>query len=119
MKEVVVIPESKERRYTEPRLTHRGQIFRDLLRRTREAKGLNQTDLAERLKMSQVLISRCEVGDRKVDVLELCAMCEAMEVDVVDFVRDLSRELREHEINPGSPDFAPVERTRRPAHKVR
>lgn len=112
MKEVVVIPESKERRYTEPRLTHRGQIFRDLLRRTREAKGLNQTDLAERLKMSQVLISRCEVGDRKVDVLELCAMCEAMEVDVVDFVRDLSRELREHESNPRPPNSAPVERTR-------
>ena len=68
----MVIPESKKRRYTEPRLTHQGEIFRALLRHTRETKGLNQSELAERLGMSQVLISRCEVGDRKVDVLELC-----------------------------------------------
>lgn len=115
----MVIPESKKRRYTEPRLTQRGEIFRDLLRRTREAKGLNQSALAERLSMSQVLISRCEVGDRKVDVLELCAMCAAMEVDVVDFVRKLSRELHEYENNPKPPDAAPVERTRRPERKTR
>lgn len=63
--------------------------------------------------MSQVLISRGEVGLRKIDVLELRKICRAMNVDFVDFVTNLDRELRQHEKKPKRPFQPRPEYTRR------
>lgn len=56
--------------------------------------------MGRRLGMSQVLVSRLENGDRKVDVLELRLICRALKVDFVEFVRELDAQLSEHEKNP-------------------
>lgn len=41
-----------------------------LLRQTRQEAGLSQEELAERLGRRQIYVSRCELGERRVDLLE-------------------------------------------------
>ena len=112
VKEVVAIAESKKPKYAEPHLTEAGLIFCNLLKRARQEKGWSQTELAERLGMSQVLISRGELGARKIDALELRQMCAALEVDLIECVKQLDAELSDYESNPKPVYPPPVERTR-------
>ena len=42
-----------------------------LLREGREAAGLTQVQLAKRLKQSQSFVSKVEVGERRLDVVQL------------------------------------------------
>lgn len=41
------------------------------LRRARLDAGLNQSDVARRLRKPQSYVSRCETGDHRLDVIEL------------------------------------------------
>lgn len=63
--------------------------------------------------MSQVLISRLENGNRKVDVLELRLICRALRIDFLEFVRELDAQLSEHEKNPAAPIQPDPEPTRK------
>ena len=87
--------------------------MRALLRETREAKGLSQTELGELLGMSQVLISRGEVGERKIDAMELRAMCRALEMDFLEFMKNLDQRLNEHEKDPSAVSPNRFERSRK------
>lgn len=55
--------------------------------------GLSQTEVAERLSQTQLFVSRSEIGDRKVDVIELRTLCRALGINFVEFVRQLDDEL--------------------------
>lgn len=68
-------------------------MFRTHLRRARRAAGLSQTEVAHRLTQTQLFVSRSEIGDRKVDVIELRAFCKAIGVPFVQFVTTLDTEL--------------------------
>ena len=83
-----------------------------MLKQARQEKGWSQTALAERLGMSQVLISRGELGARKIDALELRQMCAALEIDFMEFMKQLDTELSDYENNPKPVYPPPVERTR-------
>ena len=107
------IAKPKTRQYTDPHYTPAGDILRDLLRECRRDKGLTQAELAERLGMSQVLISRGEMGLRKLGPLELRVMCKAMEVDFLEFMRQLDQRLNDHENDPRPPAQPRVEHERR------
>ncbi len=50
-------------------------------------------DVAERMNQTQLFVSRSELGDRKVDVIELRVFCRATGTPFVDFVRLLDEEL--------------------------
>lgn len=69
-----------------------------LLREFRIKSGATQAELAERIELSkntyQAHISKCENGERRLDILELRQWCQAVGVDLVEFVRALERELR-------------------------
>lgn len=109
------ISAKRTKSYSEPRLGDAGILFRRLLVGSRQSKGWNQTQLGRRLGMSQVLVSRLENGDRKVDVLELRLICRALKVDFVEFVRELDAQLGEHEKNPAAliqPDPEPGRKKR-------
>ena len=41
------------------------------LRETRESVGLSQAEVAKRLERTQSYVSRCETGNRRLDVFEL------------------------------------------------
>ena len=52
-------------------LTKRYEAFRERLRRARVEAGLTQEEVAARLRRPQTWVSKCEVGERRVDFVEL------------------------------------------------
>lgn len=67
--------------------------FRRLLKETREEARLTQTDLADRLGLTQSVVSKCERGERRLDIIELRAWCSAMGTDLADFASRLESAL--------------------------
>ena len=54
--------------------------------RARKSVGLTQVGLAERLGRPQSFVSKYERGERKLDVIEFCEVCRALEVDPITFL---------------------------------
>lgn len=65
-----------------------------LLRGVRVEAGLTQSELASRLGTDQTFISKYESGERRLDILELREVCQAIGTDFVIFVRKLDKDLR-------------------------
>src|SRR5258706_4062287 len=77
------------------------EIFLDMLRLSREAVRLRQTDLAHRLGRGQGTVSKTERGERRLDVIELRDWLLAMDLDFVAFMRELDHRLRRHPTTDG------------------
>ena len=56
--------------------------LRQLFIKRREELGLSQRALAARLDVIYSFIGKVETGDRRLDVFEFVAYCEALELDV-------------------------------------
>jgi transcriptional regulator with XRE-family HTH domain len=65
-----------------------------LLREIRVEAGLTQAKLAQALKMPQSVVSKYESGERRLDLLEIRDVCDAVGVSLVDFVRRFEKILR-------------------------
>lgn len=65
--------------------------FLDCLRKAREEAGLTQEDVAARLGESQSFVSKCERGERRMDLVELSEFCKAMGITLEKFVRRFER----------------------------
>lgn len=59
--------------------------FCNVLRTFRREKGLNQVDIARKLRKPQSYISKVESGERRLDFVELAQLCNAMGISIVDF----------------------------------
>jgi transcriptional regulator with XRE-family HTH domain len=57
-----------------------------LLRDLRLDAGLTQTAVARKLRRPQSFVSKYESGQRRLDLVELKAVCEALGTDLVSFV---------------------------------
>jgi transcriptional regulator with XRE-family HTH domain len=57
-----------------------------LLRELRLKAGLHQSELAERLGVSQTWVSKYENGERRLDLVQLEKVCEAIGVDLIELV---------------------------------
>jgi transcriptional regulator with XRE-family HTH domain len=66
--------------------------FREALVAARESAGLSQHELARRLSRPQSFVSKCESGERRIDVVELIQICKVLRADPVDIVRTVIRE---------------------------
>lgn len=64
-----------------------------LLRGVRSEAGLTQTDLARRLGQPQSFVSKYESGERRLDVLELRQVCQAIGISLPEFIRRLEEAL--------------------------
>ena len=51
--------------------SERYQAFLQKLRAARTAAGLTQAEVAKKLRRSQTWVSKCELGERRVDFVEL------------------------------------------------
>lgn len=63
------------------------------LRSAREAADLTQIELAEKLDASQSFVSKCERGERRLDVIELRLWCAALGVSLSEFVTSLEQAI--------------------------
>ena len=50
--------------------------FLERLRAARRESGLTQTEVARRLRRTQAFVSKCESGERRIDVVELAAFAQ-------------------------------------------
>jgi transcriptional regulator with XRE-family HTH domain len=73
--------------------TKQNEVFLSMLRSSREALRLRQADLAVRLGRGQSTVSKIERGVRRLDVIELRAWLTALDLDFLDFMRDLNGQL--------------------------
>ena len=64
-----------------------------LLRQVREEHGLPQAEVARKLGVQQSYVAKYESGERRLDLLELREVCEAVGVSIVEFVKRFEHEL--------------------------
>ena len=62
-----------------------------MLTTARKAAGLSQHDLASRLKTSQTVIARIEIGERRIDVIEFIDLARMLRIDPREVVTQLMR----------------------------
>ena len=77
-------------------------VFLTCLGSAREKAGLTQSQLAERLGESQSLISKCERGERRLDIVELSMFRDALGIMLADFALQLTAALAKERSRKGS-----------------
>lgn len=71
-------------------MARRSAAYRLFLTRLREARrvaGLTQAEVAAKLRRPQSFVSKCESGERRVDVVELTEFARLYEKDLEFFVQ--------------------------------
>jgi len=69
------------------------KILTEVVKSFRHDAGLTQTELAARLERHQSFISNIESGQRRIDVIELHQICNAIGISLMDFVKKLEIEF--------------------------
>ena len=69
------------------------RVFLRKLRAARRESGLTQVALADRLGETQSFVSKCERGERRLDIVEVRAFCQAFGVSLTAFAGQLDRTL--------------------------
>jgi transcriptional regulator with XRE-family HTH domain len=75
--------------------SHEYRLFLRVLRRVRRREGLTQAELAKRLGQTQSFVSKCERGERRLDIVEVRAFCQALGIGLADFVTEFETGLPE------------------------
>jgi ribosome-binding protein aMBF1 (putative translation factor) len=63
--------------------------FQQMLVEARHKSGLSQQEVADRLGRPQTYVSKCELGTRRMDVVEFLEMAEVLGFDPTAFIRKL------------------------------
>jgi transcriptional regulator with XRE-family HTH domain len=71
--------------------SHEYAVFLRVFRETRRRAGLSQVELADKVGQTQSFISKCERGERRIDVVELRAFCRAFGLSLKQFVASFER----------------------------
>jgi transcriptional regulator with XRE-family HTH domain len=66
------------------------------LKEVRTRVGVSQVELASRLDVHQTFVSKCEIGLRRLDVIELRQWVLALGVNFPEFIADLDQRLQRH-----------------------
>ena len=69
------------------------KVFLKVLRQARRRAGLTQIELAKRIGETQSFVSKCERGERRIDVIELRTFCRAFGISLKNFEATLERRL--------------------------
>jgi transcriptional regulator with XRE-family HTH domain len=69
------------------------EALQRVLRQIRLGAGLRQEDLAERLKEPQSFVSKYESGERRLDLIELRQIGQAVGVTLLELVRRFEEQL--------------------------
>lgn len=63
-----------------------------LLKTQRRDSGTTQIELAKRLGLTQSQVSKIERGEKRLDIVELRAVCGALGLGLAEFVRKLDQQ---------------------------
>ncbi len=72
----------------------RYQVLVERLRTARCAAEITQVELAAQLGAAQSYVSKYERAERRLDVIEVRAICKAIGLDFVDFIKSFEKALR-------------------------
>ncbi|MDP1798580.1 MAG: helix-turn-helix transcriptional regulator [Planctomycetaceae bacterium] len=74
------------------RFTKKYGVLLLALRAARERAGLTQTDVAKRFGAHASFVSKCESGERRIDILELAQFCKLYGVKLAVFLQSIGVE---------------------------
>lgn len=63
--------------------------FQQMLVEARRKSGLSQQEVADRLGRPQTYVSKCELGTRRMDMVEFLEMAEVLGFDPAAFIKKL------------------------------
>jgi len=78
---------------TKSKLANELRILGEVLVRARERAKLKQADVAARLGLPASYLSKIESGTRRLDVIELIRIAEAMGADAAELIAEVQRAL--------------------------
>lgn len=61
--------------------------FGDFIRTQRERQSMTQAEVADRVGLHQTYYSKIELGRREVDLFKAIAICQALGIDLSDFIK--------------------------------
>lgn len=70
------------------------RLFLRHLKSARRDAGLTQGELAERMSATQSFVSKCERGERRLDIVELRAWCKALGTPFPAFVANFDKAIQ-------------------------
>lgn len=68
-------------------------IFREMLTKERLDAGLSQATIAAKLNVNQTFVSKYELGERRIDIIEFFEIAEAIGFDALKFLKKLHSQL--------------------------
>jgi transcriptional regulator with XRE-family HTH domain len=71
------------------------KVLLNCIRAARRAADVTQAELGKRLGMDQSFVSKYERGERRLDVVELRAICKALEIDLHEFLAQFEAKLKQ------------------------
>lgn len=63
------------------------------MRTIREEKGISQKLLGDKMGYPQSYISKIETCERRMDILELINICEALDVSFLAFIKEVDEDI--------------------------
>lgn len=69
------------------------KLLRKMLAEQRSKAGLSQTELAEKLGVNQTYVSKYELGERRLDVVEFFEIAEAVGFDPIKFLKNWQAQI--------------------------
>jgi transcriptional regulator with XRE-family HTH domain len=77
-----------------PRREKAKRVLLGLLRQAREEAGILQADLARKLGRKQGFVSKYELGDRRLDLIDLAEICDALGISFSEFAKRFDEKRR-------------------------
>lgn len=74
---------------------HNQNILESLLKELRVNAGMRQIDVAIKLGIQQSMVSKYEVGERRLDILEVRKLCELFHISLSEFSNLLEERIKQ------------------------
>ncbi len=81
--------ENQHRQSAKSVFTHQYDQLRAILIDARKSKGFTQTKLAKQIGRPQSFVSKYELGERRLDIVELMSICKVLGIDAGNIVRSI------------------------------